>query len=694
MGPDRVVPFGAWPSPLTPDTAANGAPRYGDLALGRDVHGEPVLWFSTLEDAENVLWRAAGGVAELVTQVRSARSRVNEYGGGSFWVHGDTLFWVDAEDQCIRRLDSLAADPVRLTDPGPRPRVLRYSAGVVEPGGSWMVVERELHLDDAGAVLGEPINDIAWLPTDPAGVPGVPASTPCAVVAGPDFCAAPALSPSGDLLAWLQWDHPEMPWDAAELWVGRLEVDAGGPQLRQPRRVAGGAVGDTTIAACLPSWSPDGRLWWCDDRDDLWSLRGAPAAGLPGPGVGDDAPSVFADIGEVGVPRWVSAQSRYGFGEGFLAAAEIIDGLDRVIVADHDPSRWPQRQDAPQAPPPALSSVSYVDSLVVHGEQIAAIAGTATALTSVVIVGPQGSHRYHDDPWPLGEGSISVPEPITFPTPAEVATPTSSDGIDSPASEAHGLFYPPALEGVAGPDGDRPPLVVRIHGGPTACARAELTPSVQFWTTRGFAVLEVNHRGSTGFGRTYRNLLRGGWGAVEVQDCIAGAEYLASGGRVDPLKCVIRGGSAGGFTALEAVSAPPSPSGFHFAAATTLYGVTDLMALAQGTHKFESRYLDSLVGPLPDAEPVYRERSPLFHPERIGAPVLILQGLDDPIVPPEQAEVLVAALEETGVDHEYRAYPGEGHGFRATVHDGGCAGGRAGLLPADPRIVTAQPCTK
>ncbi len=213
--------------------------------------------------------------------------------------------------------------------------------------------------------------------------------------------------------------------------------------------------------------------------------------------------------------------------------------------------------------------------------------------------------------------------------------------------------------------------MVRIHGGPTGYAFTELSPSIQFWTTRGFAVVEVNYRGSAGFGRGYRRLLDGGWGEVEVQDCIAAAEHLAGTGRVDPARCVIRGGSAGGFTALEAVCAPATRSGFHFAAATTLYGVTDLMALAGDTHKFESRYLDGLVGPLPQTRDRYEARSPIQHPERISVPVLVLQGLEDRVVPPEQAEVLVAALEANGIDHEYRAYEGEGHGFRnpSTVVD-------------------------
>lgn len=759
------VPFGVWPSPLSATIAARGGVRFGGLALSRDREGRALVWFSALHGGRSALWvTRVDGSPRRIRAVTSARSRVNEYGGGAFWAHGESLFWVEDDDQRIRRLDlgddegclvdrgavdasdgsdllvERTGSGVELVDDPPAHRSTRYAAGVVEPGGTWMVTERELHVglpdpsdpSDASPVpLTEAVNDLVWLPT------GLAESHPSAslpsgvhsIVSGSDFTAAPTLSSDGRHVAWLQWNHPDMPWDSAELWAGNMLVRAAGPVLEDARRVAGGAEArpaggsGPAVSVCLPEWDPHGRLWWCDDRDDLWLPRCASEVGLPPEASGDTVPLVgfgdsigltglsgqpgaggevgadgqvaagcqagagvdaAADRGaavEVGSPRWVSGGSRYGFAnDDDLLLAETVDGFDSFVGMGIDP--W------------GIESPGWVDTLVVgrttnrDGSDaviVAAVAGSPVESTAVLCgtigagafrsTNGNGSHegpsrgggssnaarwsRFHASPWPLPVGSISVPEAITFPT-----------GVSGNAA-AHGLFYPPVLEGVAGPVGDLPPLIVRIHGGPTAHARAELSSSVQFWTTRGFAVVEVNYRGSTGYGRTYRDELRGGWGEVEVQDCIAAAEFLASDDRVDADRCVIRGGSAGGFTALEAVAAEPTVSGFHFAAATTLYGVTDLMALANDTHKFESRYLDGLIGTLPEAEAVYRQRSPLHHPERISSPVLILQGLDDPVVPPSQAEVLVAALVEAGIDHEYRTYEGEGHGFRnaATMVD-------------------------
>ena len=724
MNQESTWDFGLWPSPLSAELAASGSTRFAGLALSESRDGSPLLWWSATEDGANrvQVCRVPGGSTVSsqdpapqslkgcrLEAIVSARSRVNEYGGGAFWVHGESVFWVEDSDQRIRRLDLSGDDGCLLDDSsgvagadgglsldatgpgvalspvGPFPRSLRYAAGVVEPGGAWMVTERESHCDSAGTPLDEPVNDLAWLPTGLAeGHPSC--SLPDGVhqlVGGADFSAAPALSPDGRYLAWLQWDHPNMPWDSTELFVGEIDVSGEGPAMRAVRRVAGS---QDTVSVCLPAWDRRGRLWWCDDREDLWLLCCAEQAGLPSPDAGGVV--VAHTAGEVGAPRWVSGGARYGFGRRAVVAAESVGGLDRLAVlpnpdpallhgadvdgadidgADLDGAEAENhevREVGIGSEGETGSAVSvgwplspgWIDSVAVAaapgGDLVTALAGSPDTPTGVVLSREGFTRTLGATAWPLPSGSISTPLPISFPT-----GPTGE-------ASAHGLFYPPKLDGVRGPSGELPPLVVRIHGGPTAAARAELSASVQFWTTRGFAVVDVNYRGSSGYGRVYRELLRGGWGEVEVQDCIAAADHLVATGRVDGSRCVIRGGSAGGFTALEAVSAPPTASGFHFAAATTLYGVTDLMALADDTHKFESRYLDGLIGPLPEAEQLYRQRSPLNHPERIAAPVLVLQGLEDPVVPPSQAEVLVAALGASGVDHEYRTYAGEGHGFR------------------------------
>ncbi|MEZ5238813.1 MAG: prolyl oligopeptidase family serine peptidase [Microthrixaceae bacterium] len=368
-----------------------------------------------------------------------------------------------------------------------------------------------------------------------------------------------------------------MPWDAAELWVGRLPgAESGAPEgVLDARRVAGGhKAGREPVSVCLPKWDDEGRLWWCDDREDRWVLRRAGEPGVPPAGGGDRRPAFWDGGGEVGVPRWASGGSRFAFcadaaaGSGSsaaLVAAESLDGLDRMVVVPvaGEPGAPGSGDGVPPGAPAGDgfddAEPGWVDMVVGDGEHVAAIAGSPRRPTSVLLWGPPASsagrppapRAFGGSAWPLPEESISLPEAVTFATPSR---------DDAAVGVAHCLFYPPSLAGFEGLDGELPPLVVRIHGGPTGAARAELSPSVQFWTTRGFAVAEVNYRGSSGYGRAYRNELRGGWGRIEVEDCIAAAEHLADRGRVDRGRCVIRGGSAGGLTAIEAVCALPPPA--------------------------------------------------------------------------------------------------------------------------------------
>ena len=679
-------PFGSWPSPLSPELAAGGAVRVSSVGLARaadgstilrwseqrpDLQGRIVVCRSTVPDGDDP---APASVIDGPSDM-SARSGVNEYGGGSWWADGEQLFWTDARTGGIVAGGGVrggalggggvdgSASPV--TAPPPTPRGWRHAAGVLTPVGAdvdgrrWIICEREVH-DGA-----EPVNEIAAVAL--GGPSGSPEPVePVTLVADGDWAASPALSPDGTVLAWLRWDHPDMPWDAAELWAGRLVypdsdvgsgADPGGaahPVVADARRVAGGRAGAAArgvghpIAACLPAWSPDGHLWWCDDAEDWWHLRRSGSSGLPDEGEGDTGPPVLEVPGEVGEPRWVSGGSRFGFtDDGRVVVALTHGGVDTVQVWDPGLGTV----DALASPPGGFTSVEH---LVVLGSVVAVAGGGGTFPTSAYSVDLRTDrvtdHRAAD---PLSRphlpaASISTPSAVTFPT---------ADG-----DHAHALFYPPCSTNSVGPAGELPPLVVRIHGGPTAAARAELSPSVQFWTSRGVAVVEVNYRGSTGYGRRYRDLLRGRWGVADVADCIAAAQWLSEQGLVDGARCVIRGGSAGGFTALEATCRSEV-----FAAACSLYGVTDLRALATDTHKFESRYLDGLVGPYPQEAERYRERSPLFHAELLDSPVLLLQGTEDPIVPPSQAEVLRDALRRGGIPHALILFDGEAHGFRSAA---------------------------
>jgi dipeptidyl aminopeptidase/acylaminoacyl peptidase len=684
----QVAANGSWRSPMSASDAASGATRFSGLAVdpirgggGDTAVGDRIaVWWAESRPAEGritVMGSVHGGsAAELGPGDLRVRSRVNEYGGGAMWVAQDTVYWVEESSQRIRCQHS-ASDPTgspwrprSLTGAPPAARAWRYAAGRVGAGGEWLVVEREAHTDELGLALAEARNELVAVRTGDArqwvlvGTDGADA----ALGAG-DFVAAPALSPDGTALAWLRWDHPDMPWDAAELWVGTLDLDGAAPRLSQRRRVAGGRAGAVAhglgrpVSVCLPEWSPDGRLWWCDDADGWWHLRAAHEPGAPGAGAGDDPSTLVPGGGdpgeEVGEPRWVAGGRRYAFlDDGRVAMIVSADGVDSIQLLD------PATGERSPLPGPAFSSAELIDA---HGFTVAVVGGTPTTPTSVwrvdLTTGSVSELRPTDPP--LDPAWISVPEPISFPTGSAVLPGAPVQvGDDRVEPVAHALFYPPTSGDHRGPDGELPPLVVRIHGGPTAAARPEFSTSVQFWTTRGFAVADVNYRGSTGFGRAYRDLLQGSWGVVDVEDCLAVTGFLAASGRIDGERCVIRGGSAGGFTALAALCNQSAwGADGAFAAACSLYGVTDLAAMVADTHKFESRYLDGLVAPLPEGEAVYRERSPLFHAERIDRPVLLLQGSADVVVPPSQAEVLVAALEARGVPHRYVLFPGEGHGF-------------------------------
>lgn len=661
------APYGAWSSPLAPRSAASGATRFPGLGLSEDADGRVVLWWAETRPDDGgrivvVHEDARGQPVDVGPSSLRVRSRVNEYGGGVFWVDDRQLFVVEESSQRVMAVDLVGGRaPVRpwstrwLTPAPPAPKVWRHAAGSSGIGADWVVLERERHLGLDLEQLPEPVNELVALHRGGRGLhplvgPGDRG--------GGDFVAAPTVSPDGSALAWLRWDHPDMPWDSAELWAAELVVDDGGVRVRGARRVAGGREGaelrglDRAVSVCLPEWSPEGRLWWCDDSTDWWHLHGAPAVGVPEEGAGDSVAPLVPDAREeVGEPRWVAGGHRYGFtDDGRIVAVCSSDGLDSVWVFD---ARSGERTPLPGPP------VTSVESLRVRGRTVALVAGHAHHPTSVwrIDLDSGEASDLRSAGAPIAPEFISVPESITFPTGA-------TDDVDA---VAHALFYRPTSGDQRAPDGELPPLVVRIHGGPTAAARAEFSTSVQFWTTRGFAVVDVNYRGSVGFGRRYRDLLLGEWGVVDVEDCLAVTRHLAAAGEVDGDRCVIRGGSAGGFTTLAALCNQAdwgSPG--SFAAGTSLYGVTDLAAMAADTHKFESRYLDGLVAPLPEGSAVYRERSPLMHAERLDRPVLLLQGSEDKVVPPSQAEVLVEALRANGVPHRYVLFPGEGHGFHRT----------------------------
>ncbi len=670
----RKAPYGEWDSPLSPQLAGQSGIGLTDVAIsgrgplglaGPDGPGRSVFWNESLPDDEGrnaIMCSEIGGGSRCgaptefaESSLISARSRVNEYGGRAFWVHANStdpdlgrVWWVSADTQRIWTRQGTGPAKVVTAQP-PVVRGWRYAAGVCAPDGEWSIVEMERHCGPSGEQLTEAVNEIVAVhPDTSAPVPLIHEG----VEGWGDFVGDPKLSPDGRTLAWLRWDHPDMPWDAAELWAAGFEVDSGVPTVCEPRRIAGGHEAGRVqglrraVSVCQPEFSPDGRLWWCDDSCDYWHLYFADTLGLPEEGSGDRATALVPDAKEeVGSPRWNSGGSRYGFVDEFTVVfTAMADGLESVWVYDTTTgTRTP-------LPGPAFT---YVQSLVVSGTDVAIIGGAAEIATSV----------FHID---LASETARDLRSATLPIePDWISRPQATRVVADDTTTCHALFYPPVNGEFEGEDGDLPPLLVRIHGGPTASARPEFTTSVQFWTTRGFAVAEVNYRGSTGYGRAYRDALRGQWGVADVEDCIAVARHLSAEGLVDPRRCVIRGGSAGGFTALAALCFQHEWGfGSTFAAACSLYGVTDLAALTRDTHKFESRYLDGLVGEYPAQAQIYEQRSPLSHADQLVEPVLILQGTEDKIVPPSQAEVLVDAMATRNVPHAYILFEGEGHGFQ------------------------------
>jgi dipeptidyl aminopeptidase/acylaminoacyl peptidase len=607
-------PYGSWPTPITSELVVAATVRLGAV----HVDGDDVVWAEGRPDeggrTQLVRRSPDGTTTDLLPAEMNARTAVHEYGGGAWWVRDGVVWFANWADQRLYRLAPGGA-PQPLTPEPAAPRADRYADGELAPDGATIVCVRERHTGPSATdVHNEVVRLAAHAPSEPE-----------VLVSGPDFVAAPRLSPDGRTLAWLQWDHPSMPWDDTQLLVrdlgsGEETVVAGGP-------------GESVLE---PRWEPDGSLLFLSDRTDWWNLyRWTPGT--------DISPVVRLDA-EIGEPAWAFGSARYAvLDDGRVVYARRRDGSDGLAVREVDGELVDLEVD--------FSAISAVRAA--GPGAVVVIAGSPTAEPGVHRVDVTTSDvETLRAPRDLGldPAGISVPEHIQF---------GSVDGAGAPR-QAHAQFYPPASAVACGPVDELPPLLVQIHGGPTAAAVPVLNLGVQYWTSRGFAVVDVDYGGSTGYGRTYREQLSGEWGVIDVGDCLAAARWLAEQGRVDGNRLCIRGGSAGGFTTLAALARDDTP----FAAGADHFGVADLEALAAETHKFESRYLDRLVGPYPDTRDVYVERSPIHHVERFTRPLIVLQGAEDQIVPPNQSETIVEALRARGTPVAYLLFDGEQHGFR------------------------------
>ncbi len=572
--------------------------------------------------------REPGVPEDVIPAGFNARSAVHEYGGLSAAVHhdpsgGDAVYFSNFSDQRVYRVAPGGA-PVPITPAPPYARAWRYVAPLPTLDGEHLVMVRERHEDPD--VPSTVVNEVVVFPKDGSDVPR-------ALLGGHDFYSHLALSPDGRRLCWVSWDHPLMPWDGTELWEGELDVE--GACVHHARRVAGGESESVT----QPKYAPDGTLHYVSDRTGWWNLYAA------GPDGGRHRALAPMEA-ELGVPDFVVGMSSYALlRDGSVLATWRRSGLSHVGVL-------PPGADAFES---VSTGFSYVSELRGAGDGVSAVAvaGSGSQPPCVVRIVPAepGSSRLAVEVLRsargdvVGTGYLSEAEPIDFRT----------EG----GEVAHALYYAPTNCDFRPPEGELPPLIVDVHGGPTDEAVSVLDYATQFWTSRGFAVVDVNYAGSSGYGRAYRERLCGRWGVVDLEDCVAAARHLVATGRADGTRLLIHGGSAGGYTALCAATFTDA-----FAAAASYYGIADQAALAEDTHKFESHYNDSLLGPWPEAAEVYRDRSPACHAEALHTPLIIFQGLDDTVVPPDQAELIVAALRDNGVPHVYVAYEGEQHGFR------------------------------
>jgi dipeptidyl aminopeptidase/acylaminoacyl peptidase len=622
----RIAPFGSWPSPITADLIASRTIGFDQV----QVSGAEIYW-TEMRPAEAgryvLVRRTADGAAEDLTPPPfNVRTRVHEYGGGAFVLPPGggaagpaggaagaarpprrTVYFSNFDDQRLYRLDPGEA-PAALTPPGP----WRYADGVVDVRRGRLICVREDH----SPAPREAINTLVAI--DPARP-----SEGRVLVSGDDFYASPRPSPDGRRLAWLAWRHPNMPWDGTELWVAEIGEDGG---LRRARRVAGGE----TESIVQPEWSPAGALHYVSDRSGWWNLFRATDAG-PAP--------LCPMAAEFAGPQWLFAPSTYGFAaDGGILCAYKTGGRSRLGRLD------------PAAPGLEPLSVPYTEirSLRVAGRCAVFVGASEDRFPEIVRL-DLGTGRCEtlraSSQVALDPASLSAAQAVEFPT--------------ERGRTAHAFFYAPRNRDCAAPPGERPPLLVRSHGGPTDAATASLNLGIQYWTSRGFAVLDVNYGGSTGYGRAYRERLNGEWGVVDVDDCVNAARDAAAQGWADPERLAIRGSSAGGYTTLCALTFRAL-----FKAGASHFGIGDLEVFVGDTHKFESRYLDRLIGPYPERRDLYRARSPIHFVDRISCPMILFQGLEDKIVPPNQAQLMVEALRRKGLPVAYLPFAGEQHGFR------------------------------
>src|SRR5579875_500824 len=603
----QVAPYGSWKSPITSDLIVSQTIKPEQVVLD----GPDIYWIERrpAEGGRYVIVRRTPDrkATDMLAAPYNARTTVHEYGGGSYTVSDGVIYFSNFSDQHLYRLT-----------PGSVPELIaslnkmRYADYVVDSRHNRIICVREDHTHSDY----QPQNTLVSIALDGSGNNRV-------LVSGNDFYASPRLSPDGSRLAWLTWNHPNMPWDGTELWVGKI---AGDGSIIEAQHVAG----SESESIFQPEWSPDGVLHFVSDRTGWWNLYRWQDGNIV---------ALLPMEAEFGVPQWAFGYSTYAFasphtlicsyieeGSAHLARLDTTTGAFEVIGSPTSRIEWvkvmPDYAVFISSSPTEFLSVKKLDLNTLSIQVLRRSADTN-----------------------IDSGYLSIAEPIEFPT---------ERGLT-----AYAFFYPPKNRDHIAPPGELPPLLVMSHGGPTGMAYSELDLEIQYWTSRGIAVLDVNYGGSTGYGRAYRQRLEGQWGIVDVDDCVNGARYLVERGLVDGNRLAITGGSAGGYTTLCALTFRDV-----FKAGASHYGISDQEALEGEDHKFESRYNHRLIGPYPERRDLYRERSPINYVDRLSCPIIFFQGLEDKVVPPRQAEMMVEALRSKKLPVAYIAFEGEQHGFR------------------------------
>ena len=597
-------PYGTWESLITSEMLVGGAVRLGEIV----TDGDDVWWAESRPDegGRTVIVRNGKDQTDKKTNVRTL---VHEYGGSAWWVRNGTLVYSQYLDQRLYRRDK-SGDSIPLTPESETQQSYRYADGRITNNEDWYVCVREIHTSSDE----EPSNEIVAVPLDGSQQIRV-------LVSGPDFVSSPRVSKEGDQIAWVQWNHPNMPWDDTQLCIASLEE-----MVLSNQKV----TKSKAESFFQPEWDDQGNLHVVSDRNNWWNLFRVDQSTNE-----IDLTALTNIEAEIGLPQWVFGQSRYAFVGDEIWFVYREAGIDKLATLSSNGQFEQIKIDATE-----------IESVTNYQDGIVATVSSWKAESSVMFINseevrPLSKTRDLD----IGESWFPVPETFTYQT--------------SDSEKAHALFYSPTNPEYEIHENENPPLIVLAHGGPTGSARRQLQLSIAYWTSRGFGVADVDYRGSTGYGRLYRNRLRNSWGLADVEDCVAVAKHLVAQKKVDKNRLAIKGGSAGGFTVLAALT-------FHdtFTAGASRYGIADLAILAKDTHKFESRYLDRLVGKWPEDEEIYKQRSPIHHIEQLSTPMVILQGSEDPIVPPNQAHLMAKKLKENDIPHALIEFSDEGHGFR------------------------------